>query len=78
MTYKWMPVIDAAKCTGCELCARACGPRCLVMLDGVAVLTRPEDCGSEEHCIGHCSDEAIHMTWLPWNGNLGRGKWRAH
>ena len=70
-----MPVIDPAKCTGCELCANACGPKCLAMQDGVAVLTLPEACGSEEHCMGLCADDAIRMAWLPWDGNRSRGIW---
>lgn len=76
-THKWMPVIDEDKCTGCALCANACGPECLVMQDSLAVLTLPEACGSEEHCIGLCADDAIHMAWLPWKGDTSRGKWRT-
>jgi MinD superfamily P-loop ATPase len=75
--YKWLPVVDASKCTGCALCANACGPGCLVMRQEVAVLAEPEVCGSEEHCIGLCTDDAIHMAWVPWSGNRARGLWRA-
>src|ERR1039457_5470864 len=76
-THKWMPVVDADKCSGCELCVNACGPKCLEMQLGLAVLTVPEASGSEEHCIGLCADDAIHMAWLPWIGNASRGKWRS-
>ena len=77
LTHKWMPIIDAEKCTGCQLCVDACGPKCLVMVGGLAALTLPEACGSEEHCIGLCADDAIHMAWLPWTGDAGRGKWQS-
>ena len=65
LTHKWMPVIDEDKCSGCGLCVSACGPACLGMDSALAVLTLPEVCGSEEHCIGVCADDAIQMAWLP-------------
>lgn len=74
--HKWMPVILADRCTGCGLCVWACGPQCLELIDGVAVLTRPERCGSEEHCIAACQDNAIHMHWIPTESNRSVGKWR--
>ena len=76
-THKWMPVIDEDKCSGCGLCVSACGPACLGMSNGLALLTLPEACGSEEHCIGVCADDAIQMAWLPWIGDTSRGKWHA-
>lgn len=76
-THKWMPIIDDEQCTGCALCVNACGPQCLEMVSSLAVLTLPEICGSEEHCIGLCADDAIHMAWLPWAGDTSRGKWQA-
>ena len=76
LTHKWMPVINEDKCSGCGLCVSACGPACLGMDSALAVLTLPEVCGSEEHCIGVCADDAILMAWLPWVGDTSRGKWR--
>ena len=76
-THKWMSVIDEDKCSGCGLCVSACGPACLEMPNVVAVLTLPEACGSEEHCIGVCADDAIGMAWLPWIGDTSRGKWQT-
>ena len=76
-THKWIPVVDKDKCTGCELCANACGPKCLEMQGALAVLTIPDVCGSEEHCIGLCADDAIQMAWLPWKGDTSRGKWQS-
>ncbi|MFB3918133.1 MAG: 4Fe-4S binding protein [Terriglobales bacterium] len=76
MSYKWVPIILDEKCTGCGLCVEACGPKCLKITDSIAVLARPDTCGSEEHCIGVCNDDAIHMAWVPMPKNNSRGKWR--
>ena len=75
-SYKWMPVIDEDLCTGCGACVEACGPRCLDILDGVAVLSRPHTCGSEEHCIEPCPEACIRMAWVPLNGDRSVGKWK--
>lgn len=71
-----MPVIDDEACTGCQACVDACGPGSLTMSDnGKAILTHPETCGSEEHCIAPCPERCIRMEWLPWTGNVNRGIW---
>ncbi len=75
MVCKWMPIIVADRCTGCGLCVDACGPKSLAMVDGIAVLTLPDTCGSEEHCIAACRDEAIQMAWLPLSGDRTVGRW---
>jgi len=72
---KWMPAILADRCTGCGLCVDACDPKSLAMVDGIAVLTLPDTCGSEEHCIAACRDEAIQMAWLPFSGDRAVGRW---
>lgn len=75
-THKWMPVVDVDRCSGGGLCVDACGLECLEMQDGIALLTVPDACGSEEHCIGICAEDAIYMAWVPWKGNTSHGKWR--
>ena len=75
--YKWLPVVNAEKCDGCGKCVEACGPRCLAIINQLAVLTEAERCGSEEHCIEPCPQKAIRMEWLPWEGDEARGKWQA-
>ena len=75
MVYKWMPIILADRCTECGLCVDACGPESLAMVGGIAVLTLPDTCGSEEHCISACRDEAIQMAWLPFSGDRAVGRW---
>lgn len=75
--YKWLPAVDEDLCTGCGVCVEACGPGCLDILDGVAVLSRPHACGSEEHCIAPCPEEAIRMVWAPLKGDHSVGKWQV-
>lgn len=74
---KWVPVVDEDLCTGCGACVEACGPRSLEIQNGVAVLERPDTCGSEEHCIAPCPTAAIQMAWVRSSGDLARGKWRS-
>ena len=76
MAYKWLPIVLEEQCTGCGLCVDACGRKSLAMADGIAVLVFPETCGSEEHCISACRDDAIQMAWLPFSGDRSVGEWR--
>lgn len=76
MADKWIPVVDADRCTGCGRCVDACSPKSLGLVDGIAVLAHPDTCGSEEHCIAPCQDDAIHMVWMPMEGELSVGRWR--
>jgi len=74
--FKWLPVIDAELCTSCRACVDACGPGCLTIPEQrTAVLTNPDACGSEEHCIAPCPEHCITMEWIPWRGDIGRGVW---
>ena len=73
--FKWLPIVDSDKCTGCGLCAAACGPQCLEMAGDYPILTSAPACGSEEHCIGVCESDAIRMAWVPLEGDTRRGKW---
>ena len=74
---KWLPVVDEERCTGCGRCVEACGPKSLEILGPIAVLARPDTCGSEEHCIAPCPEKAIQMQWTELEGDQGLGKWRA-
>lgn len=79
MTYpfqKWLPVVDMNRCTGCGKCVEACGPRSLTLANGMAVLSGPDSCGSEEHCIAPCPEKAIQMQWISFKGNPKRGLWK--
>jgi len=72
---KWLPIIAADRYTGCGLCVEARGPACLEIVGKVAVLVRPDLCGSEEHCIAPCGDDAIRMDWVRTEGNRAVGRW---
>jgi MinD superfamily P-loop ATPase len=74
--HKWLPVIDEELCTGCGLCVKACRPDCLGIVDGVAMLLSAESCGSEEHCVAACAEDAIHMQWIPMRGDGSVGRWQ--
>jgi NAD-dependent dihydropyrimidine dehydrogenase PreA subunit len=76
VTLKSVPVVDVDYCTGCGACVEACGPQCLELVDNVAVLTQPDKCGSEEHCIEPCPEGCIRMEWVEMIRNERRGKWR--
>ena len=76
MKAKWLPRIDPSKCTGCSRCVEVCGVKCLEMAEGIAVLPRPDACGSEGHCMKECREDAIQMAWVPMQGNERVGVWR--
>src|SRR5215467_6532880 len=73
---KWVPAIRADACTGCGLCVEACGPKSLAMVEEVAELSFPDTCGSEEHCLSACPENAIQMIWAPFGGDKAVGQWR--
>jgi Na+-translocating ferredoxin:NAD+ oxidoreductase RNF subunit RnfB len=74
---KWMPAVDEDLCIGRAASVEACGPKSLELQDRVAVLARPDTCGSEEHCISPCPAAAIQMRWMATTGDKTHGKWRA-
>lgn len=52
-------------------------PACLEVTHQTAILERPGECGSEEHCVAACPEEAMHMAWVPSEGDCGVGVWRS-
>ena len=76
MKAKWLPKIDPRKCNGCNRCVEVCGVKCLEMAESIAVLPRPDACGSEEHCVTECREDAIQMAWVTIEGNEAVGVWR--
>lgn len=73
---RWLPVVDRGRCDGCGACVDACAPRCIEVVDRLAVLVAPDRCDSEEHCIGPCpTTAAIRMAWQTAEGYGLAGLW---
>ncbi|MDR0718147.1 MAG: 4Fe-4S binding protein [Treponema sp.] len=51
--------IDAEKCNGCGLCAKACHEGAIEMIDGKASLTREAYCDGLGNCLPVCPTGAI-------------------
>jgi len=51
--------IDAEKCNGCGLCAKACHESAIVMVDGKAKLIRDDYCDGLGNCLPVCPTGAI-------------------
>ena len=75
--YKWLPFIDRSRCNGCGLCAEVCNPKCLKLRGDVVELVAPDRCGSEEHCILVCAQNAISMDWATMTGDMQTGQWHT-
>jgi Na+-translocating ferredoxin:NAD+ oxidoreductase RNF subunit RnfB len=45
------------------------------VVEEVAMLLNAGTCGSEEHCIAACPENAIHMQWIPMKGDQDVGRW---
>jgi MinD superfamily P-loop ATPase len=60
----FLPEIDRVLCTGCGACVMACGPRALALVEGKAILQRPELCEYEGGCEPACPEGAIGLPYL--------------
>lgn len=54
-----LPIIDARRCTGCGECERLCPTNAVAVVDGSAVITRPDACTFCDRCERYCPEEAI-------------------
>ncbi len=64
MVQTYLPEIDEVLCTGCGECLAVCAPHALALVDGKAVLARPDQCGYEGECEPACPKGAIGLRYL--------------
>ena len=74
MKYKWLPVFDIEKCSGCRACTSYCVSGSLTIIDGLVSFKDPEACLSDEFCVRECPTGGIHMEWLPVSNSCRLGK----
>ena len=77
VAYKQVPFVRQEYCIGCGVCGAICLHGCLVVVDGIGVLDRPEACTSEASCVSACPQRALHMVWAPLQADHSVGRWRS-
>jgi formate hydrogenlyase subunit 6/NADH:ubiquinone oxidoreductase subunit I len=63
MSPDFIPLINPARCIGCELCVRMCPTHALAMIDDVASVANPEACNYSSICQDICPTEAISLLY---------------
>ncbi|HEU5012539.1 MAG TPA: 4Fe-4S dicluster domain-containing protein [Roseiflexaceae bacterium] len=59
-TTRWqLPLVDAARCTGCGICVARCPTGAVEVHNGRAVIVRPWACTFCEVCESSCPTGAI-------------------
>ena len=64
MVQTYLPEIDGARCNGCGDCLKACAPHALALVDGKAILARPDLCEYDGGCEPACPEGAIALPYL--------------
>jgi MinD superfamily P-loop ATPase len=64
LAQTYLPEIDRILCTGCGECLKACRPHALALVDGKAVLARPDLCEYDGGCEPACPEGAIALPYL--------------
>lgn len=54
-----LPSIDANRCLGCGACVWGCPVHAVELLDGLALIVRPDDCNYCAECESLCPHGAI-------------------
>ncbi len=64
MTSIVLPEINENLCTGCGACLLVCRPQALALVEGKAVLARPDLCEYDGGCEPACPEGAIRLPYL--------------
>ena len=59
-----LPMINVARCTGCEQCVELCPTQALAMHQGKAFLAAPNNCTYCTICEDICPAQAIALPFL--------------
>jgi len=59
----FLPIIETAKCIGCELCVKVCPHHVWSLIDNMAAVTDPEACNYTGACQEICPTEAINLIY---------------
>jgi NAD-dependent dihydropyrimidine dehydrogenase PreA subunit len=63
MALDFLPQIDVIKCTGCELCLKVCPNHVFSLVNGVAVVSRPQACDYTGDCQEICPTKAVTLLY---------------
>jgi MinD superfamily P-loop ATPase len=77
VAYKQVPRVRRECCDGCGVCGAICPHGCLLVVEGLGVLVRPEVCSSEGSCVSGCPQRALRMVWAPLHADHSIGRWRS-
>ncbi|MDM8535763.1 4Fe-4S binding protein [Desulfobacterales bacterium HSG17] len=55
------PVVDEAKCVGCEECVDICPQDVFEMQNDKSVVVEPDECVDCESCLEACEEDAIEL-----------------
>jgi NAD-dependent dihydropyrimidine dehydrogenase PreA subunit len=55
-------IVDAERCTGCDICVSACPTNVFDKTDGIPVIARQNDCQTCFLCELYCPEDALFVS----------------